>query len=83
MASRWLNYYVTVGRAKSGLVMRLCHSCLYVYFFPPTVQLPHLGGLYHQGWQTTVTAQVSVCSWARTTYLFLFVLLMMDSGQEH
>lgn len=38
-----------------------CVIHVYLSFFPPTEQLSYLGGLYHQGRQTAVAAQVRPC----------------------
>lgn len=77
--SCWLNCYVTLGIVKSAVMIV---TFTFVSLFPPTEQLPYLGGLYHQGRQTAVAAQVSVCLCAHTTHLYVSVCFI-DKGNRN
>lgn len=72
------NSYATVGKVKSDHVMRSCQSVMiesFFLFFTSTEQLPYLGGLYHQGRQTAVAAQVRAC-FSACVCVFLCPLLI-------
>lgn len=53
----------------------ICSDDVVIYacvsFFPPTEQLPYLGGFYHQGRQIAVAAQVRACLCAHISVFLL------------
>lgn len=67
MASCWLNS-LTVGIVK---YVQMIVPFMFVFNFFLTEQLPGLGGLYRQGWQTAVATQVRVYLCAYRISMFL------------
>lgn len=68
----WLALFSPAGEVRHwcGLMLdellcncgnsEICSDDCVIFVCVLTEQLPYLGGLYHQGWQTAVTAQVRV-----------------------